>query len=412
MSKIWLTIMFMLVSSATFALPPETALTSKDETPKLYFDCRSCDMSFIRTELDYVNYVNDQADADIYIMITNQSTGSNGRVYTLTLEGRQYFSGQNDTLTFVTSQDMSGDQVRQTTLKYIELGLVRYLSKTALAEHMSVSFRRVAAFEQPEDHWDYWVFKTSMSVWLSGQSSYRSSNLNAYLSANRITEDWKIRIRASGSYDEDEYDYDGITYSSTSQGQSFYSLVVKSISEHFSVGAAGGVRTSTYSNLDLSIGLNPAIEFNVFPYSESTRREFRFKYEMGYKLNQYVEITIYDKLEESLLVHQLEVSYEMKQPWGSANMEINGSQYLHDLEKYRFDVRGNLSLKVFKGLSLNMRASYSMIRNQISLPRGTATQEEILLHRQELETDYRYRGSMGVSYTFGSIYNNIVNPRF
>jgi len=53
-----------------------------------------------------------------------------------------------------------------------------------------------------------------------------------------------------------------------------------------------------------------------------------------------------------------------------------------------------------------------MIHDQLSLPAGGATQEEILLHRQELETAYSYWGSMGISYTFGSIYNNIVNPRF
>jgi hypothetical protein len=56
--------------------------------------------------------------------------------------------------------------------------------------------------------------------------------------------------------------------------------------------------------------------------------------------------------------------------------------------------------------------SISYIHDQLSLSAGGASQEEILLHRQELETQYRYWGSMGISYTFGSIYNNIVNPRF
>jgi hypothetical protein len=27
-------------------------------------------------------------------------------------------------------------------------------------------------------------------------------------------------------------------------------------------------------------------------------------------------------------------------------------------------------------------------------------------------TSYRYYSAIGVSYTFGSIYNNVVNPRF
>jgi len=44
--------------------------------------------------------------------------------------------------------------------------------------------------------------------------------------------------------------------------------------------------------------------------------------------------------------------------------------------------------------------------------KGGATTEEILLHRKELETQYQYYISFGLSYTFGSIYNNVVNPRF
>jgi len=41
-----------------------------------------------------------------------------------------------------------------------------------------------------------------------------------------------------------------------------------------------------------------------------------------------------------------------------------------------------------------------------------ASLEEILLRRRELETSYYYYFSIGLSYTFGSIYNNVVNPRF
>jgi hypothetical protein len=62
--------------------------------------------------------------------------------------------------------------------------------------------------------------------------------------------------------------------------------------------------------------------------------------------------------------------------------------------------------------SLNLYGQYSKIRNQISLPKGTASLEEVLLQRRQLETGYQFWGSFGVSYSFGSIYNNIVNPRF
>ena len=45
-------------------------------------------------------------------------------------------------------------------------------------------------------------------------------------------------------------------------------------------------------------------------------------------------------------------------------------------------------------------------------PRSWIDPSEVLLQLRELKTSYRYDISVGLSYTFGSIYNNVVNPRF
>ncbi|MEA3286979.1 MAG: hypothetical protein U9Q77_06345 [Candidatus Marinimicrobia bacterium] len=404
-------ILISLVSLAQ-AQQVDSQEVTKNDVPNLYIDCHSCDMSHIRSELDYVNYVIDHRDADIFIMITRESTGSNGHAHTLSLEGRNKFKGMQDTLVYVTNQEMSKDDVRQTNLKWLKLGLVRYLTHTPLAQNLSVSFKQSKILEQPEDRWDYWVFKASMRGWLNGQSTYQSMNFWGNVSANRVTEAWKIRISLHGNYHEDTYTYDSSTYASYSRSKGVYALLVKSVSDHFSAGISAGISASSYSNLERSFYANPTIEYNIFPYSQSTRREFRFKYQVGYDLNYYNEITIYDKTDESLLAQSLEIEYSIKQSWGSANLELTGSHYLHDISKNRLDLDGEVSLKLFKGFSLTLDGNYAMIRDQLGLPAGGATQEEILLHRQELATQYQYRGSMGISYTFGSIYNNIVNPRF
>jgi len=44
--------------------------------------------------------------------------------------------------------------------------------------------------------------------------------------------------------------------------------------------------------------------------------------------------------------------------------------------------------------------------------KGDASLEEILLRRRMMETTYSYFALVGVSFTFGSIYTNVVNPRF
>jgi hypothetical protein len=41
-----------------------------------------------------------------------------------------------------------------------------------------------------------------------------------------------------------------------------------------------------------------------------------------------------------------------------------------------------------------------------------ASYEDILLMRKQLATSFEYYFYVGLSYTFGSIYSNVVNPRF
>lgn len=68
-------------------------------------------------------------------------------------------------------------------------------------------------------------------------------------------------------------------------------------------------------------------------------------------------------------------------------------------------------MRLFKGFSFNVFGDYSRIRDQINLRKGGASLDEVLLRQRQLATGYRYYIGFGVSYSFGSIYNNVVNPR-
>jgi hypothetical protein len=63
-------------------------------------------------------------------------------------------------------------------------------------------------------------------------------------------------------------------------------------------------------------------------------------------------------------------------------------------------------------LSVSVEANASRIRDQLSLPRRDATDQEILLRLRELQSGYKFSFDIGIEYTFGSLFNNIVNPRF
>lgn len=96
---------------------------------------------------------------------------------------------------------------------------------------------------------------------------------------------------------------------------------------------------------------------------------------------------------------------------GSIDVGSAATQYLHDLSTHRISNFLELSLRLFRGLSLNGFGSYDIIHDQFGLALKDFTPEQKLTRQFQLGTRYRYFGYVSVSYTFGSIYNNIVNPR-
>jgi hypothetical protein len=126
----------------------------------------------------------------------------------------------------------------------------------------------------------------------------------------------------------------------------------------------------------------------------------------------YEEETIFDKTSERLFSQSLTFTLYIREPWGNATTSLEGSHYFHDFSKYRFELRGNVDIRIFKGLSMDIRGSYERIHDQVNLPKGDATLDEVLLQRKELATNYNYSLSVGLRFTFGSVFTNVVNPRF
>ncbi|MGD2295576.1 MAG: hypothetical protein PVF22_07040, partial [Candidatus Aminicenantes bacterium] len=222
----------------------------------------------------------------------------------------------------------------------------------------------------------------------------------------------KIQMSVHGMYNINKFTYDDLVIESKSESLSFNGLIVKSISEHWSIGAYFTANSSTYSNIKYALNPAPAVEFNLFPYSEFTKRELRFLYRLGYKAVKYREETIYEKTYENLWGQSLSAIFEAKQKWGTLSVSLTGSHYFHDFSKNRLRFSADLSLRLIKSLRFNIDGSYSIVHDQLSLPRMGASLEEILLRRSELETTYNYFFSVGISYTFGSIRSKVVNPRF
>jgi len=383
----------------------------KEAAPKVFLDCRGCDRDYFRDEITYINYVRDRKDADIHVLVTDQSTGSGGREYTFAFIGLNEYAGLDNTLTYSSGPSDTGDEIRKGQIEVMRRGIFPYVVKTPIANYIYLSFRQKLEPTAVKDPWNFWVFSISGDLRLSGESSRSSRSLDVNISANRITPDWKIRLGLSGDFDKRIYDYDEYI-ESISEAKNATSMVVKSINDHWSVGGWVEAESNTYSNLDLFFTVAPAVEYNIWPYSESTRRQLRFLYKIGYNHANYIEETVYDKMSETLFNQSLTVTFEVREPWGNASTALEGSHYFHDFSINRLRLSGSLDFRVFKGLSVDIYGRYDLVHDQLSLPWGYASLDEVLLSRKELLTAYDYSISVGLRYTFGSVYSNVVNPRF
>jgi hypothetical protein len=248
---------------------------------------------------------------------------------------------------------------------------------------------------------------------VEGEAQQSRYTLEGSASADRVSERFKIRFSVDAEYDHETFELDDTTtVASKSEHYGADLLMVWSLGDHWSVGGLAEASRSTFLNRDLSISAGPAVEYNVFPYRESTRRSLTFRYEVGFQTWNYQVATIEGKLAEVHPGHTLQVSVAVQQPWGEIYGEVEGIQYLHDLASHRINTFLRIEYRLFRGLSLQISSEFARIKDQFYLPAADLSEEEILLERRQRETDFQFDFGIGLSYQFGSKFANIVNPRF
>lgn len=391
--------------------------TTKDKALKVFLDCDYCDMDYLRTEVTYVNYVRDRAEAQVDIIASSITTGSGGTEYTFVFKGQHEFEGKADTLKFDVQSFETDEARRKGIAQVLKLGLVRYIAKTPFASKLNISYAvdTATARSAPtpvKDKWKSWVFSTSFNGYLNGQQLTKYSFLAGSFSASKVTPGWKISFGAGVSYNKSTFVIPDSTIISLSKNESCNGQFVKSINEHFSWGGNASVSTSTYSNLKLQERFSPGFEYSVFPYSQATHRMITFLYYVYGVNTNYIDTTIYGKVKEMLYGESLTSTINFKEPWGSMNTAITGSHYFYDITKNNLSLSESLNINLFQGFTVNLYGSVSLVHDQLFLPAQGATADEILLQIKTLATSYYYYASIGFTYTFGSIYNNVVNPRF
>lgn len=406
------------LAAADLASAQQTPPATGQAPPlRVFVDCNThCDHTFFRTELSYLEWMRDRADADAHILINEIETGGGGSQYELRFIGQGRFGGRADTLSYFAENAATDDDIRRGIVRQIQLGLVQYLLDTPWADHIVVDVdapEAAAGSTQGDDPWNAWIFSVHGEADVEGESSFFGGQLSTGVSAQRITDRWKISLAFDNNYDEQRFDVDSVTeVTRVRRDWGANTLFVRSIGGRFAAGMLGSVRSNTFENLDLSIGAAPAIEYNFYPYGDYTGRYMTVLYTLGVNAVNYQEITAFEKLEETLFRHTLTAAVGFNQPWGDVRLSAEGLQYLHDLSYRRLVISGGTEVNLIRGLSLDMGGDFSWIADQLSLRQRDLTDEEILLQGGQLATDFSYELRIGLSYSFGSRSNRAVNPRF
>ncbi len=118
---------------------------------------------------------------------------------------------------------------------------------------------------------------------------------------------------------------------------------------HWSAGATASATGSTRLNQDLALRGGPAVEYNIFPYAESTHRQITFMYQVEFASFDYEEITLFDKTKETRFTQALEIASAFQQPWGELDVSLEGSNYLDDFDQHRLELFSRAEIRLFRG---------------------------------------------------------------
>jgi hypothetical protein len=403
------------------AAQPITAQSTSGDLLSVYLDCRGCDSNFIRSEINFINFVRDQADSEIHLIITRQRTGSGGSQYNLSYIGQKELLSISNELLYNSYDSDTEEEERNGLVRYIKLGLVPYLTQKDILKDFDVNFTGSSTnveLQPNTDKWNNWIFEVGANTWFSGEESRSNLNLNSRLRARRITDNWKVSFGYNHNYRRnvirttDDDTGDEVENVFNVESHNMFGTVAYALGDHWSVGSYFNGGSSTRENIDLRFGATPSVEYSFYPYREHARREVTLRYGVFTSFFDYTETTIFGEDAEVLARQELNFSMDYTKPWGEVEARVNGRTYLHDFSKNRLDANFEISMRIFRGFSVFFDTGYSVINDQLSLSAEGLSDEEAIANTRQQATSYEFRGSVGFEITFGSIYDNIVNTRF
>lgn len=410
MKKLKLIILLSLLTPALLAQE-----TSKSQMINFFLDCDQCDFNFVREELPFVSFVREPQSADVHILVSTSNTASGGHKFFLNFIGLKSFENTNYEYEVLTSQSDTEDDTRNALLKMLKVGILGYYSRTSFIDNLNIDIEESAnrkAESMVIDRWNKWLFGISSGAEFQKEESQNEYSIEMAANASRITEKWKAQFGAGYEINRQNFYDEGELISNQQDSREFSAQIVKSITDKWSASVIAGYESRTFLNIKHNLKSGAGIQYNIFPWQECNRRVFSISYLLGIDGYQYNEETIYQKMHEYLPAELAIIELEFIQPWGEINVVMQGQHYFKDFSKNRLTMESDFQIRLSRNFSVFSSIEAQLIHDQLYLPKGDASLEDILLRRRKLATTYEIAGHLGLRFTFGSIFNNVVNERF
>tara|TARA_B100001175_G_scaffold315752_1_gene328004 strand:- start:578 stop:1777 length:1200 start_codon:yes stop_codon:yes gene_type:complete len=376
---------------------------------KAYLDCR-CDQNYLKQQTSFLDHVRDQNLADIEIFILDVRNPTGTRSFEIKIDGNNEYQEISSSVLVSGYANDTSSTLRDKLLNKLKLALVPFLDKANYNLNVDVG-SNFDDLTVNDDKWKNWVFELSGSYNDDKEETRKTNRYELEFEVDKLTPDWRIGMEIKRNESKGKYFSNDDVYTSSRKTTSFSGRVVKSVSDHFSAGVFLGAYQNTYENIDLNRYIAPAIEYSFYPYRDVLSKEITLAYRIGVGKRNYIEKTIYGYEKQKLSSQTLSLNIRFRQKWGNISSYLNATQFLNDGTKKRFSLRSDLDLRVFEGLAVRFSGNINLIREQYSLAAVSNSIEELLLQQRQIATDYKTNFSVGLSYTFGSIYNSVINTR-
>lgn len=302
------TIIFIIgLSSVSFA--------QGGDTIDLFLDC-DCDKNYIRQEISFVNHVRDQYLASVQLFVFDIQNGSGGRTFNLEFSGKGKFEGLNYALKYQTTPTLTEDGIRSGLKDKIALGLLGYLIKTNMGDKIKFTVTDTLSGKSHKtnmDKWKNWVFEIYGEAEFEKETSRREFDYELGLDIDKVTQKWRIRSSLEYTRSGSVFINDGERFESSRKKIDVQTSAVLGLTNHWSTGLFVQATHDTFNNIQFSYNIQPALEYNIFPYDEVLNKEVTFAYRVGMIDNHYIERTVYEKQKEILCNHSLNLEVRFRQ---------------------------------------------------------------------------------------------------